>query len=209
MEIVSNRASIALFNATRFEETQEDAFTDRLTGLPNSRFLYIFFEQTLSEAKRYGEPLTVIELDLDDFKAVNDRHGHHTGDRFLKEVGRILKGHMRDADVLVRYAGDEFIAILPKTTYEQARQFSYRLQEAVEETELDVGIGSMLKVGISLGLASYPAAGQDLESLLMAADKAMYEDKARRKGRKRGSSKSDSYQPSLFESEELHSQRPN
>ena len=209
MEIVSNRASIALFNATRFEETQEDAFTDRLTGLPNSRFLYIFFEQALSEAKRYGEPLTVIELDLDDFKGVNDRHGHHTGDRFLKEVGRILKGHMRDADVLVRYAGDEFIAILPKTTYEQARQFSYRLQDAVEATELDVGIGSMLKVGISLGLASYPAAGQDLESLLMAADKNMYEDKARRKGRKRGGADSDSYQPSLFGSEELQSQRPN
>ena len=209
MEIVSNRASIALFNAIRFEETQEDAFTDRLTGLPNSRFLYIFFEQTLSEAKRYGEPVTVIGLDLDDFKSVNDRHGHHTGDRFLKEVGRILKGHMRDADVLVRYAGDEFIAILPKTTYEQARQFSYRLQEAVEETELDVGIGSMLKVGISLGLASYPAAGQDLESLLMAADKNMYEDKARRKGRKRGGAESDSYQPSLFGAEELHTQRPN
>ncbi len=208
MEIVSNRASIALFNATRFEETQEDAFTDRLTGLPNSRFLYIFFEQTLSEAKRYGEPLTVIELDLDDFKSVNDRHGHHTGDRFLKEVGRILKGHMRDADVLVRYAGDEFIAILPKTTYEQARQFSYRLQDAVEATELDVGIGSMLKVGISLGLASYPAAGQDLESLLMAADKNMYEDKARRKGRKRGGAEPDSYQPSLFESEELQSHGP-
>ena len=203
MEIVANRASIALFNATRFEETQEDAFTDRLTALPNSRFLYIFFEQTLSEAKRYGEPLTVIEMDLDDFKSVNDRHGHHTGDRFLKEVGRILKGHMRDADVLVRYAGDEFIAILPKTTYEQARQFSYRLQEAVEETELDVGIGSMLKVGISLGLASYPAAGQDLESLLMAADKNMYEDKARRKRRRGGAPAADSYQPSLFESEEL------
>ena len=208
MEIVSNRASIALFNAIRFEETQEDAFTDRLTGLPNSRFLYIFFEQTLSEAKRYGEPLTVIEMDLDDFKGVNDRHGHHTGDRFLKEVGRILKGHMRDADVLVRYAGDEFIAILPKTTYEQARQFSYRLQEAVEAAELDVGVASMLRVGISLGLASYPAAGQDLESLLMAADKNMYEDKSRRKGKKRGEAPSDSYQPSLFEKEELQGQRP-
>ena len=208
MEIVSNRASIALFNAIRFEETQEDAFTDRLTGLPNSRFLYIFFEQTLSEAKRYGESLTVIEMDLDDFKGVNDRHGHHTGDRFLKEVGRILKGHMRDADVLVRYAGDEFIAILPKTTYEQARQFSYRLQEAVEAAELDVGLASMLRVGISLGLASYPAAGQDLESLLMAADKNMYEDKSRRKGKKRGEAPSDSYQPSLFEKEELHGQRP-
>ena len=208
MEIVSNRASIALFNAIRFEETQEDAFTDRLTGLPNSRFLYIFLEQTLSEAKRYGESLTVIEMDLDDFKGVNDRHGHHTGDRFLKEVGRILKGHMRDADVLVRYAGDEFIAILSKTTYEQARQFSYRLQEAVEAAELDVGLASMLRVGISLGLASYPAAGQDLESLLMAADKNMYEDKSRRKGKKRGEAPSDSYQPSLFEKEELHGQRP-
>jgi diguanylate cyclase (GGDEF)-like protein/putative nucleotidyltransferase with HDIG domain len=209
MEIVSNRASIALFNAIRFEETQEDAFTDRLTGLPNSRFLYIFFEQTLSEAKRYGEPLTVIEMDLDDFKGVNDRYGHHSGDRFLKEVGRILKERMRDADVLVRYAGDEFIAVLPKTSYEQARQFSYRLQDAVEATLLDVGVGAPLKVGISLGLASYPAAGKDLESLLMAADKNMYEDKARRRGRKRGGDPaSDSFQPSLFEKEELQGQRP-
>ncbi len=207
MEIVSNRASIALFNATRFEETQEDAFTDRLTGLPNSRFLYIFFEQTLSEAKRYGEPLTLIEVDLDDFKGVNDRYGHHAGDRFLKEVGRILKDHMRDSDVLVRYAGDEFIAILPKTDYEQARQFSYRLQDAVDTTNLDVGIGTMLTVGVSLGLASYPSAGQDLESLLMAADKNMYEDKARRKGRKRDSQATDSYQPSLFESEGIQNQR--
>jgi diguanylate cyclase (GGDEF)-like protein len=208
MEIVSNRASIALFNAIRFEETQEDAFTDRLTGLPNSRFLYIFFEQTLSEAKRYGEPLTVIEMDLDDFKGVNDRYGHHTGDRFLKEVGRILKEQMRDSDVLVRYAGDEFIAVLPKTSYEQARQFSYRLQDAVEATVLDVGVGP-LKVGISLGLASYPAAGKDLESLLMAADKNMYEDKARRRGRKRGGeAPTDSFQPSLFEREELQGQRP-
>jgi diguanylate cyclase (GGDEF)-like protein len=206
MEIVSNRASIALFNATRFEETQEDAFTDRLTGLPNSRFLYIFFEQTLSEAKRYGEPLTVIEMDLDDFKSVNDRYGHNAGDRFLKEVGRVLKEHMRDSDVLVRYAGDEFIAILPKTSYEQARQFSYRLQDGVEATDLDVGIGTMLKVGISLGLASYPMAGQTLETLLMAADKNMYEDKARRKGRKRGHG--DSYQPSLFEPEGADAEAP-
>jgi diguanylate cyclase (GGDEF)-like protein/putative nucleotidyltransferase with HDIG domain len=209
MEIVSNRASIALFNAIRFEETQEDAFTDRLTALPNSRFLYIFFEQTLSEAKRYGEPLTVIEMDLDDFKGVNDRYGHHTGDRFLKDVGRILKEHMRDADVLVRYAGDEFIAVLPKTSYDQARQFSYRLQDAVEATVVDVGVGTPLKVGISLGLASYPASGKDLESLLMAADKNMYEDKGRRKGRKRaGETPADSFQPSLFEKEELQGQRP-
>jgi diguanylate cyclase (GGDEF)-like protein/putative nucleotidyltransferase with HDIG domain len=206
MEIVSNRASIALFNAIRFEETQEDAFTDRLTGLPNSRFLYIFFEQTLSEAKRYSEPLTVIELDLDDFKSINDRYGHHTGDRFLKEVGRVLKEKMRDSDVLVRYAGDEFIAVLPKTTYEQARQFSYRLQDAVEATVLDVGVGP-LKVGISLGVASFPASGKDLESLLMAADKSMYEDKGRRRGRRRVEDSSD-FQPSLFEREELQGQRP-
>ncbi len=204
MEIVANRASIALFHAIRFEETQEDAFTDRLTGLPNSRFLYIFFEQTLSEAKRYGEPLTVIEMDLDDFKSVNDRFGHHSGDRFLKEVGRILKEQMRDSDVLVRYAGDEFIAVLPKTDYQQARQFSYRLQDAVEAMSVDVGVSSLLKVGLSLGLASYPAAGADLESLLMAADKNMYQDKNRRKGRKRAADHhdEDTFQPSLFSTDD-------
>ncbi|MFQ5790994.1 MAG: diguanylate cyclase, partial [Acidobacteriota bacterium] len=204
MEIVANRASAALYNAIRFEETQEDAFTDRLTTLANSRFLYIFFEQTLSEAKRYGESLTVIEMDLDDFKSINDRYGHHSGDRFLKEVGRILKAQMRDSDVLVRYAGDEFIAVLPKTTFEQARQFSYRLQDAVETAEIDVGVGKMLSVGISLGLASYPTDGTDLESLLMAADRNMYEYKSRRKGRRRRPEevRKSSFQPSLFGGED-------
>ena len=71
---------------------------------------------------------------------------------------------MRDSDVLVRYAGDEFIAVLPKTTMEQAVQFSHRLQEVVESSDIDVGIGKMLSVGISLGLASFPADGADLES---------------------------------------------
>ncbi|MGH9462430.1 MAG: bifunctional diguanylate cyclase/phosphohydrolase [Vicinamibacteria bacterium] len=208
MEIVANRSSIALYNAIRFEETQEDAFTDRLTGLANSRFLYIFFEQTLSEAKRYNEPLTVIEMDLDDFKSVNDRFGHHAGDRFLKEVGRILKAQMRDSDVLVRYAGDEFIAVLPKTTMERATQFSNRLQEVVETTAIDVGIGKMLNVGISLGLASYPTDGSDLESLLMAADRNMYDQKSRRKIRRRKpEEESSETQRSLFGADEKRNRR--
>lgn len=209
MEIIANRSSIALYNAIRFEETQEDAFTDRLTGLANSRFLYIFFEQTLSEAKRYDEPLTVIEMDLDDFKSVNDRFGHHAGDRFLKEVGRILKAQMRDSDVLVRYAGDEFIAVLPKTTMEQAVQFSHRLQEVVESSDIDVGIGKMLSVGISLGLAAFPADGVDLESLLMAADRNMYDQKSRRKMRRRKPEESDraAHQPSLFGVEDKSDRR--
>ena len=209
MEIIANRSSIALYNAIRFKETQEDAFTDRLTSLANSRFLYIFFEQTLSEAKRYDEPLTVIEMDLDDFKSVNDRFGHHAGDRFLKEVGRILKAQMRDSDVLVRYAGDEFIAVLPKTTMEQAVQFSHRLQEVVESSDIDVGIGKMLSVGISLGLASFPADGADLESLLMAADRNMYDQKSRRKMRRRRPEESDraAQQPSLFGAEDKTDRR--
>jgi diguanylate cyclase (GGDEF)-like protein/putative nucleotidyltransferase with HDIG domain len=209
MEIIANRSSIALYNAIRFEETQEDAFTDRLTGLANSRFLYIFFEQTLSEAKRYDEPLTVIEMDLDDFKSVNDRFGHHAGDRFLKEVGRILKAQMRDSDVLVRYAGDEFIAVLPKTTMEQAIQFSHRLQEVVESSDIDVGIGKMLGVGISLGLAAFRADGDDLESLLMAADRNMYDQKSRRKLRRRRPEESDraEHQPSLFGAEDKTDRR--
>ena len=178
---------------------------DRLTGLANSRFLYIFFEQALSEAKRYSEPLTVIEMDLDDFKSMNDRYGHHSGDRFLEEVGHILKAQMRDSDVLVRYAGDEFIAVLPKTTLEQARQFSFRIQDAVEGADVDVGIGKTLSVGISLGLAAFPTDGTELESLLMAADKNMYENKMRRKGRRRRGEQLESgaHQPSLFGTEEI------
>ncbi len=205
LEMVANRASISLYNALRYEDREKDAFTDRLTSLPNSRFLYIFFDQTLSEAKRYNEPLTVIIMDLDDFKSINDRFGHHSGDRFLKQVGSILKGQMRESDVLVRYAGDEFIAVLPKTNAEQARLFSYRLQDAVEASSIDVGVGKQLSVGISLGLAAYPNDGEDLESLLMGADKNMYENKSRRKGRRRRLDELEpsAQQPSLFGAEEI------
>jgi diguanylate cyclase (GGDEF)-like protein len=115
---------------------------------------------------------------------------------------------MRESDVLVRYAGDEFIAVLPKTTIDQARLFSYRLQDAVEAAEIDVGIGKMLQVGISLGLASFPTDGADLESLLMAADRNMYEHKSRRKGRRRKDELEPSaHQPSLFGAEEIPGSR--
>lgn len=124
---------------------------------------------------------TVMEMDLDDFESINDQFGRHSGDRLLQEVGRILTAQMRDSDIVVRYAEDEFIAVLPKTTLEHARQSSFRVQEAVEGVAIDAGGGTTLSAKMSIGLASFPTHGTDFESLLRAADKNLREQKNHRK----------------------------
>ncbi len=177
MEIVSKQAATAIHNAMRFEETQEDAFTDRLTKLPNSRYLYLYFEQELQKAIRFQYPLTILCMDLDRFKEINDCYGHPVGDRMLVEVGKILKTKLRGSDVVVRYAGDEFLAVMSQTSPRDAVLLANRVQTTLAEFKLEVRPGKFAHVGISIGVASYPADGDSLESLMIKADEEMYRDK--------------------------------
>jgi diguanylate cyclase (GGDEF)-like protein/putative nucleotidyltransferase with HDIG domain len=185
MEMVSKQAAMAIHNAIRFEETQEDAFTDRLTRLPNSRYLYIYFEQELQKAIRFEYPLTILCMDLDGFKEINDCYGHPVGDRMLVEVARILKTNLRGSDVVVRYAGDEFLAVMSQTSSRDAILLARRVQATLEDFQLEVRPGKYAQVGISIGLASYPSQGDSLESLMIKADDAMYRDKEMRSRRAR------------------------
>ena len=181
MDIIAKLAASAVFNSTNFAETQESALTDALTNLPNSRYLRQVFEQEKIRSQQAGQPMALLEADLDSFKAINDRYGHHVGDRYLSEIGRVLKSHLRDRDVLVRLSGDEFAALLPLTGFAQAALLAERLQQAVDLFTLRIEEGKVARSGLSIGIALYPQDGEGFEDLLVRADHNMYQNKSTRK----------------------------
>jgi diguanylate cyclase (GGDEF)-like protein/putative nucleotidyltransferase with HDIG domain len=178
LETVARLASDALSNAMSHAEAESNALTDTLTGLPNSRAMYVRFEQEAARARRSGRPFQVIMLDLDEFKAVNDSFGHKTGDRMLREVGRIIGAQLREYDFLARYAGDEFVAIVQDLSTDQTNELRERIERAVSKFSLHVRGDKHARVGISVGSASYGVHGETLDHLLIAADEAMYSVKS-------------------------------
>ncbi|HZI17094.1 MAG TPA: diguanylate cyclase [Pyrinomonadaceae bacterium] len=178
LETVARLASDALSNAVQHAAAESNALTDTLTGLPNARAMYVRFEQEAARARRTGRPFQVVMLDLDDFKQVNDTYGHKTGDRVLREVGRILQAQLREYDFLARYAGDEFVAVVQDLDAEQVRELSERIERAVRAFSLHVRGDKHARVGISVGAASYGIHGETLDQLLISADEAMYAAKS-------------------------------
>ena len=125
--------------------------------------------------------MAFLEMDLDNFKEINDRLGHQVGDRYLAELGRVLRSHLRERDILVRLSGDEFGAILPLTGFAHAALLAERLQQAVDLFALRPEEGRVARSGLSIGIALYPQDGESFEDLMMRADYAMYQNKAARK----------------------------
>jgi diguanylate cyclase (GGDEF)-like protein/putative nucleotidyltransferase with HDIG domain len=181
LDTVARLASDALSNAMSHAEAESNALTDTLTGLPNSRAMYVRFEQEASRSRRTGKAFQVVMLDLDDFKQVNDTFGHKTGDRVLREVGRIIQTQLREYDFLARYAGDEFVAVVQDLSVEQTAELSERIERAVSKFSLHVRGDKHARVGISVGSASYGVHGETLDQLLIAADEAMYSVKSNHK----------------------------
>jgi diguanylate cyclase (GGDEF)-like protein len=184
MDIIARLTASAVHNSTVFAESQDSTLTDALTNLPNHRYLRQVFEQEKVRSQHAGQPMAMLELDLDNFKSVNDRHGHHVGDRYLSEISRVLRGHLRERDVLVRLSADEFAAILPLTGFAQAAVLVERLQQAVEGYLLRLEEGGTVRGGISVGIALYPHDAENFDDLLVKADLNMYQNKAVRKNQK-------------------------
>lgn len=182
LESVAQHAASALNNAITFEKTKESALTDPLTELPNSRGFYMMFEQRLAECQRLNrEALALISMDIDDFKKINDQWGHAIGDRMLASVGRVIRKELRQMDILSRYAGDEFVAIMPMASQSMAESVAERIRNAVGQLKFSVRTGKTVDVGISAGIACFPADGETTEELLTAAARNMQKDKHARK----------------------------
>jgi diguanylate cyclase (GGDEF)-like protein len=181
LERVSKQASAVINNSIVFEQTQEDSLTDPLTGLPNTRFMFMHLARELARAERLRTEVALLVMDLDNFKEINDTHGHHVGDRALREVAAVLRTVIRPYDMCVRYAGDEFIVVLPGCGQDEAERKRLEAQRTVDQVVFEVRPGRDLSLGISIGAAIFPRDGQTYEALLATADSRMYRDKARRK----------------------------
>ena len=181
LETVTRLASDALANATNHARAESNALTDPLTTLPNARGLHLRFDEEIARARRNNRSFQVIMLDLDDFKLVNDTFGHKIGDRMLREVATLIQGQLREYDFLARYAGDEFVALLPDLTRKQVEEMCGRIERVVSSFSLHVRAETSARVGISVGASAFGLDGETLDQLLIAADQAMYRAKSAHK----------------------------
>jgi diguanylate cyclase (GGDEF)-like protein len=181
LDRVSEQAAGVVNNAVVFEQTRHDSLTDPLTGLPNARFMFAHLSRELARAARLETEVSVLVVDLDDFKQINDRFGHPVGDCALREVARAMRAAIRPYDSCVRYAGDEFVIVLSGCGAPEAATKAVELCQAIEALHFEAGPGHILPLGGSFGAASFPADGHTYEALLATADRRMYRDKADRK----------------------------
>jgi diguanylate cyclase (GGDEF)-like protein len=180
---ISEQAAAVIYNSMIFEQTQNDSLTDPLTALPNTRYMFMHLTRELSRAARLKLQMSLLVMDLDGFKDINDTYGHHTGDRALREVASVLRAVTRPYDICIRYAGDEFIVVLSGCGAEEAERKRQELQRAVDQVDFEPRPGEHLKLAISAGAAVFPQDGDSYETLLATADSRMYADKTRRKAR--------------------------
>lgn len=182
LESVCQHASSALNNALSFEKTKESALVDPLTELPNARAFYMVLGQRIAECQRMNhESLAVISMDIDNFKEINDAYGHAIGDRVLASIAGIARKELRQMDVLTRYAGDEFVAIMPMASTQMAISVGERVRNAIESRKFSVRTGKTVEMGVSIGIACFPEDGETTEELLTAAASRMQRDKHSRK----------------------------
>ena len=130
LDRISEQAAAVIYNSIVFEQTQEDSLTDPLTGLPNTRFMFMHLTRELARAERLKSEVSLLVMDLDNFKEINDTYGHHVGDRALRDIARALRTGIRPYDICVRYAGDEFIVVLSGCNGEEAERKRLELQRA-------------------------------------------------------------------------------
>ena len=159
------------------------AITDALTNIHNARYLHEQLSIEAESAKRYNTPLACLMLDIDNFKSINDKFGHPSGDVILVTLAKIVRQSVRRVDIVGRLGGEEFLVIMPHTSRDMAFQIAERIRQAVQRWPFKAG-DTMIPVTVSIGLACYPAPGVDDKSTLMkAADDALYE--AKRTGKNR------------------------
>jgi diguanylate cyclase (GGDEF)-like protein len=169
----ANQAAIAIENARLFEKVQHLAVTDPLTELYNRRHFFDLARREFYRSRRYGDSMSLIMLDVDDLKLVNDTYGHQAGDRLIQFIGEQCSSQLRQADIAARYAGDEFIIALPGTDLEGGIQVAKRIKDKIADG-FAVENNQLLPVAATLGVSELDETCFSLEMLLTRADKAMY-----------------------------------
>jgi diguanylate cyclase (GGDEF)-like protein len=173
LHTVADQLAVAVNQAHLFAQMQQQALTDGLTGCYNRRSFELQLERDLQLATRIRQPLSLIMLDLDNFKLINDRAGHDTGDVALRMLAETLRAELRAVDTAARFGGDEFVIILPQASTEGALLVAERLRKRIEEMEVP-GYGHVTS---SFGVATFPYHASSRDSLVVAADRALYESK--------------------------------
>jgi len=174
LEALADFAAIALENARRVKRIHELTITDDCTSLYNARHMGFILETEIYRSQRYNYEFSLVFIDLDHFKQVNDTHGHLVGSRLLAEIGNALKAHCRLIDFAFRYGGDEFVILLPQTSKDNALRVARRLHKLIRETVWLEQAGLQVHITPSVGVASFPLDSRTKEGLLHLADEAMY-----------------------------------
>ncbi len=180
----ASQASVAIENVLLHQEAQRLSITDGLTGVWNRRYLQLTFSKEIERAQRFGRPLSLLMIDIDRFKDVNDEHGHQVGDEVLIELTRRVMGSIRSQiDSLIRYGGEEFVVVLPETPREGAVVVAEKIRQSIRLERFGIDRGEGIPVTVSIGVSSYPGEGGSADELIRAADLAMY--RAKERGRNR------------------------
>jgi diguanylate cyclase (GGDEF)-like protein len=179
---LANQLAVALSNAASVRRLEELATTDGLTGCFNKRHFHDELTARLTAAERFGRQLSLLVVDLDHFKTVNDTYGHATGDTVLRELGTLLRRLGRETDVVARFGGEEFCVLCEETDARGAFQLAERARAELAATEISTELGA-LRVTCSIGVATFPEHARDKQELFEAADRALYS--AKRDGRNR------------------------
>lgn len=175
---LSRIASLALNNAMRYERAERMYMQDDLTRLYNSRYLRLFVDREIKRARRYHSHFSVLFIDLDGFKQVNDQFGHRVGSETLCETAELLTEVVRETDVVARYGGDEFTIVLPETSADNAMATAERIRQRIAEKIFSGGSEHQFRLTVSIGVAAFPDHAENAADLLEQADLAMYEAKA-------------------------------
>jgi diguanylate cyclase (GGDEF)-like protein len=177
VQFVSKQVELSYALAKRMQEARRLAFIDSLTDLYNARYLDTVLEESIKQFERMGTPFSVLFLDLDYFKEINDAYGHLVGGKVLIEVSRILKGAVREGDIVIRYGGDEFTVVLSRTDSKTAQDVAERVRRAIKEHAFLGREGRSIRLTASIGVATYPDDARSREELVDQADRAMYRGK--------------------------------
>ena len=174
LKILSAQVDVTAKNIMRYRDVQRLAFVDDLTGLHNTRYLNHVLDREFEKARSQNIPLAILFIDADRFKLVNDSHGHLHGSKLLTEIAQKIKVCVRDSDFVVRYGGDEFVALLSPCDLDTGKRVAERIRKTVEATEFLKDDGLALRVTVSIGVAVYPEHAASKEDVIVAADQAMY-----------------------------------